>query len=156
MDPLRKDLPRILEGLHTIIVGTRDENLIPACTLAAALAADEEGRVTVYVSEASGQAIAANVRANGAVAVVAEYIATHRTVQVKGTCVEIRAAREDERAFIEGNQERFFEDVALIGAPAHVRRRRRWPCHAITFQAAEIFEQTPGPRAGLPFEPSPS
>jgi hypothetical protein len=154
MDPLGKDLPKILEGLHAIVIGTRDANRVPSAALGAALSAGEDGRVTVYVPEVAGAATVANAASEGVIAVAAEYIATHRTVQVKGNVLEIRDAREDERELVERMQNAFFDDVALIGAPAHVRRRRRWPCHAITFQAREVYEQTPGPRAGLPFAPA--
>ena len=151
MDPLRKDLPGILDGLHAIVVGTRDAGHVPAAALGAALVADEEGRVTVYLPEVAAARTIANAAEAGSIAVAAEFIPTHRTVQVKGKVLEIREAREDERALVERMQGEFFDDVALIGAPAHVRRRLRWPCRAITFQAEEVYEQTPGPRAGLPF-----
>jgi len=153
---LGRDLPRILEGLNAIGIGTRDQELVPATTLAAGVHADGEGHLTVYVPEVTGARIFANVAANGAVAVVLEYIPTHRTVQVKGTCLEMREAREDERETVERIQGAFFDDVMMIGAPSDVRRRLRWPCRAITIDVTEVYEQTPGPRAGLPFGAPPS
>jgi hypothetical protein len=156
VDALRRDLPRILESLSAIAVGTRDDGLVPACTLAAGAQASEDGRVTIYIPEAIGTAIFANVAANGAVAVVLEHIPTHRSVQVKGRCVEMRVAREDERDIVEKSQAAFFDVVELIGAPSAVRRRRRWPCRAITIEVTDVFEQTPGPRAGAPYENPPS
>jgi len=144
------DLARLIEGLSAIAIGSRDQELVPACTLAVGAQADDAGRLTVYVPDAIGAAIFRNVEANGRVAVVMEHIPTHRTVQVKGRCLEMRPAREDERPIVERSQAQFLEVVALIGAPAHAARRRRWPCRAITFSVDEVYEQTPGPRAGLP------
>jgi hypothetical protein len=142
----------MLEGLSAIVVASRDDDFVPACTLASAVHADGEGRATVYVPEVNGGPVFANVERSGAVAVVMEHIPTHRCVQIKGTCLEMRPAREDERPLIEAIQQAFFADVRVFGASSHVMRRNRWPCRAITFTVAEVFEQTPGPRAGLPVE----
>ena len=120
MNSLTKELPRLLDGLSAIVVGTRNAELVPACILAVGIAADEEGHATVFIPEATGGAVFDNVEANGQIAVVLEHIPTHRTLQLKGTSIEVRPAREDERGVVEKSQAAFFQDVGVIGAPAHV------------------------------------
>ena len=154
MERIRGELPRLLDGLTAVVVGTRDAALVPACVQAVGLAADASGRVTVYIPEATGEACFANIEANGAVAVAMEKVLTHRTVQVKGRCIEMRPAGPDEREVVERCMSSFFDDVAMAGAPRPIlMKKNRWPCRAVTLDVTEIFEQTPGPRAGLPFEP---
>ena len=149
MERIRGELPRILEGLSVIAVGTRNADFVPSCVHAAGIAFDASGRMTVFVPEASGAESLANISSNGAIAVVFEKPMTHRTVQVKGRCVEMRAADEADRAAVEGWADRFAEDVIAVGAPIpHARRLRRWPCRAVTLEVTDVFEQSPGPHAG--------
>lgn len=143
-----------LEGLAAVHVGTRDAALRADEVMAAAALLDPDGkRLTVYLPVAtSGQSLA-NLRDNGAVAVVLSQPLTHRTVQLKGRVETIRAAREDEREAVERHAAGFDAEVEAIGLPpAVVRRRAKWPCHAVTFVVVEAYEQTPGPRAGEPIE----
>jgi hypothetical protein len=147
-----ESLPRILAGHDAVAVGTRDAALRPACALASGVAFPGVGRVTVYVAEAAGAETLANLEANGAIAVAFEEILSHHTVQVKGRVLEIRPAADGERALVEKSIEGFFRQVEAVGAaPGVVRRRRRWPCRAVTFEVTDVFEQTPGPKAGTPF-----
>ncbi len=137
---------------EAIAVGTRDAALRPACTMAVAVAFPASRRVTVYVPEATAARTLADLEANGAIAVVFEEILTHHTVQLKGRVDEIRPARDDERELVERSVGGFFAQIeAAGGSPSIVRKRRRWPCRAVTFAVTDVFEQTPGPKAGTPF-----
>jgi hypothetical protein len=147
-----ENLPRILAGHDAVVVGTRDAALRPSCAMALGVAFPGGGRVTVYVSEAAGPETFANLEANGMIAVVFEEILSHHTVQVKGRVLEIRPAEEAERPLVEEAIAGFFRQVEAVGAaPGVVRRVRRWPCRAVTFEVTDVFEQTPGPKAGTPF-----
>ena len=123
--------------------------------MGAAAAFDAEGRrLTVYLPVATSQTSLANLRDNGAIAVVLSQPLTHRTVQLKGRAEEIRPAREDEREEVLAFAAAFDAEVETIGLPpAMVRRRTKWPCHAVTLAVSEAWEQTPGPRAGEPLAP---
>ncbi len=153
MKPALPDLPRLLAGHDAVVVGARDAALRPACALAAGVAfSDEPGRVTAFLPEATSEAVLACLGENGQIAVVFEEILSHHTIQLKGRVVAMRPAAEDERAVVEKAVEGFFRQVEAVGgAPGVVRRRRRWPCRAVTFEVSDVFEQTPGPRAGNPF-----
>jgi len=146
------DLGPLLEGLVAIHVATRDAALAPDEVMAATALLDAEGkRLTVYLPVATSATSLANLRENGALAVVLSQPLTHRTVQLKGRAETIRPARDDEREAVERGAAGFDAEVEAIGLPpAVVRRRAKWPCHAVTFVVAEAYEQTPGPRAGEP------
>ena len=155
MESVLETLPRILAGHDAIVVGTRDAALRPACCLAVGVSFPGEGRATVYVPEATGPRTFADLEANGMIAAVFEEILTHHTIQLKGRVTEMRPAAEDERALVERTVGGFSAQVeAFGGPPGAVRRRRRWPCRAVTFAVSDVFEQTPGPKAGTPFEGS--
>lgn len=153
MRPDLPDLPRLLAGHDAVVVGGRDAALRPACGLAAGVTfGGEPGRVTAYLPEATSADLLACLEENGRIAVVFEEILSHHTIQLKGEVVEMRPASEEERPAVEQALEGFFRQVEAIGgAPGVVRRRRRWPCRAVTFAVTDVFEQTPGPRAGNPF-----
>lgn len=133
-------------------VATRDASLVPDEVMGAAALFDARGRrLTVYLPVTTSATSLANLRDNGAIAVVLSQPLTHRTVQLKGRAEEIRPAREDEREAVLAFAAAFDAEVETIGLPPEVvRRRTRWPCHAVTFLVSEAWEQTPGPRAGEP------
>jgi hypothetical protein len=147
-----ENLAALLEGLVAVHVATRDTALVPDEVMAAAALPSADGRcLTVYLPVATSETSLANLRENGALAVVLSQPLTHRTVQLKGRAETIRPARDDEREAVERCAAGFDAEVEAIGLPpAVVRRRAKWPCHAVTFVVAEAYEQTPGPRAGEP------
>lgn len=147
-----ENLASLLEGLVAVHVATRDAALVPDEVMGAAALLEPDGRrLTVYLPVATSATSLANLRENGAIAVVLSEPLTHRTLQLKGRAGSIRPAREDEREAVERRAAGFDAQVVAIGLPpGAVRRRTRWPCHAVTFEVAELYEQTPGPRAGEP------
>lgn len=149
-----ENLASLLEGLVAVHVATRDASLVPDEVMGAAAILEPDGSLlTVYVPVATSATCLANLRENGAIAVVLSEPLTHRTLQLKGRATSIRPAREDEREAVERHAAGFDAQVVAIGLPpAAVRRRTRWPCHAVTFPVAGVYEQTPGPRAGEPLD----
>lgn len=150
-----ENIARELPALAAIHVATRDAALVPDEVMAAAARLSEDGcRLTVYLPDATSASSLANLRENGAIAVVLSEPLTHRTVQLKGKAGEIRPAREDEREAVLLHAASFDAQVETIGLPpAVVRRRAKWPCHAVTFEVGGAWEQTPGPGAGSPLAP---
>ena len=150
-----RDLARRIEGLAAIHVATRDASLVPDEVMASAAHLSEDGgRLTVYLPVATSATSVANLRENGAIAVALSEPLTHRTVQLKGRAGEIRPARDDEREAVLRHAASFDAQVEAIGLPpAVVRRRTKWPCHAVTFEVDGAWEQTPGPHAGAPLSP---
>ena len=150
-----ENVARELEELAAIHVATRDGSLVPDEAMASAARLSEDGgRLTVYLPDATSGASLSNLRENGAIAVVLSAPLTHRTVQLKGKVEGIRPAREAEREAVLRHAASFDAQVEAIGLPPEVvRRRAKWPCHAVTFEVAGAWEQTPGPGAGEPLAP---
>lgn len=153
VENVRKNLAALLKDLSVVAIGTRDAGMRPECVLTAGVTlGPSPGRLTVWVPETGGERTFANLAENGSVAVVLEEAGTHRTVQVKGRCVEVRPATEADREAVQAASEAFGRQLMAVGLPAPVvRRRRTWPCRAVVVDAGEVFEQTPGPDAGCPF-----
>lgn len=146
------DLAPLLAGLVAVHVGTRDAGLRADTVIGAAAILEADGkRLTVFLPVATSETSLENLLENGAIAVVLSQPLTDRTVQLKGRAETIRPAREDEREAALRHAAAFDAEAEAIGLPpAAVRRRAKWPCHAVTFAVAEAYEQTPGARAGEP------
>jgi hypothetical protein len=141
----------MLAGVATI-VATRDDRMRPSLQRGWALAVSEDGReVTVCVSAAPGSRIRDNLESNGAVAITCSRPTTYRTVQVKGKVVGIRDPTAEQRADAEAHADAFSREVEELGLPPGTGRRMfDTDLVAVTIAAAELYDQTPGPRAGAP------
>ena len=70
------------------------------------------------------------------------------TVQVKGRSSRSGRRPTNERASSSGASGILPAVEAGRCAAAVLTKKNRWPCRAVTFDVTEVFEQTPGPRAG--------
>jgi hypothetical protein len=137
------------EGL-AIHIGTRNEHLEPNGARGIAVTVDDDGtRVVVYVSKIAAERLLADLRSNGRAAVVFCRPTDDRACQVKGVFVSVRQARTAERALMTRQWEGFVRQLGQIGIPpATVQSWATWPAVAITLRVTELFDQTPGPKAG--------
>lgn len=136
----------------SVYVGTVDAEGFPSvCRAVAVSAKDDLSTVTVYVPVATGQESIANIATTRRVAVGCTYPLDNTSIQLKGTTAGVRMAREDERALLEERIEQFAATLDLVGLPPHITRKlAHWPAFAVELTVEEIFDQTPGPRAGSP------
>jgi hypothetical protein len=105
----------------------------------------------VYLPCANAKRTVENLLATRRIAVTLAKPPTHRTVQLKGELLHIGQATEADRTEIERLFATFLDDLAYIGVPrALIVRTNRWPCWSVDFSVVDVFEQTPGPRAGKP------
>jgi hypothetical protein len=148
---LKTRLPEYLEPRVSIIVGTVSAERMPACCRAIAIRADDELSVfTVYVPVATSEETIANVASTRRIAVVCSRPLTHSTVQIEGTVREVRLAPEGERAFVSGRLAAFADELGDLGFPrGNIASLAHWPAFAIELAAEELYEQTPGPDAGI-------
>ena len=143
------ELAGFLASGVSVLLGSRDGRLIPECARATGVDVLPGGEeIVVFLPVAIGAATIANLRAHPRLAVTFSRI-DHRSFQVKGTVVEIRAASEAERPRVE----RYLADLARswgsLGQPPQITLRlAHWPCHAIRLRIEKLFDQTPGPGAG--------
>lgn len=155
---LSAELARFIEAGVAIQVGTRDTCLFPEAVRGIG-ARVEHGRseVTAFVPEATGARTFANVLENGRVALCFSRIEDHRTIQLKGRCVELRPALESERELVDRYRRAFAEALAAVGLPLRLTFRiAHWPCRALRMTVESSFVQTPGPGAGEPLTLDPS
>lgn len=110
-------------------------------------------RVSVYLPLSTASRSIANLVANGRLALVCSNPTNHDTVQIKGDVVEARIASETDRSYVNAWQEGFVEGLSTVGMPrALTRSIRTWPAFCVVVDVTEIYEQTPGPRAGARVE----
>jgi hypothetical protein len=144
---------RLQKGLEpgvSVIVGSVDALGNPACCRAVGLKTEDDlATVTVFVPTATGQETVANVAATRRLAVVTTHPISHCATQLKGTIESTRLARSDEEAFISEHFGSFGGVLNAIGYPPRLTRAVvRWPAFALVMRVEEIYEQSPGPKAG--------
>ncbi len=139
------------EGM-SVIVGTVSPDGLPAgCRAICATSADDLKTMTVYVPMATSREVVANVATTRRLAVVGSYPPDHSTMQVKGTTTNVRLAHDSEQELLRLRLDRFADVLHLLGVPRRmVRSMSYWPAFAIDMNVEEVFEQTPGPKAGTP------
>jgi len=141
---------RCLDGGMSILLGSVDAKGRPSCCRGIAVtSADGCASVTVYVSMAVSQETIANIATTRRMAVVASHPIDHCSIQLKGTARTARLAREDEQPLVRSRLEQFGAILDTIGIPRSLTSCiAYWPAFAIDLDVDEIYEQTPGPRAG--------
>ena len=133
-----------------IYIGTRNAALEPSGARALGARVERDGaHLVVYVADAAVPRILPDLESNGLAAVTFGRPVDERAIQVKGTFVAARPAREDERPALDAQWDNFSRTLEMIGVPREARSAwPRWPATAITLKPTAIFEQTPGPSAG--------
>jgi hypothetical protein len=134
----------------SLYAGTVGVDGMPAGCRAVALTTDEsQSTLTVYVPMATSRDLVAGVAATKKLAVVAAYPPDHSAIQLKGTTTSVRLANDDERALLQDRVDGFAEELHRLGYSLRaVRSINHWPAFAIEMKVEEIFDQTPGPKAG--------
>jgi hypothetical protein len=80
---------------------------------------------------------------------VATHPLDHHSLQFKGRAAVVRLARDDEASVVRRGFNGFAELLNDIGIPPRVTNAvTRWPAFAIEMQVQEVYDQTPGPKAG--------
>jgi hypothetical protein len=137
------------EGLG-IYVATRNASLEPNGAHGVAALVDDAGaHLTVFVPAVAAARLLPDLQANGQVAVSFGRPTDNRACQVKGTVIDTRDARDDERSVVDAQCDGYVRSIENIGISRAVTREwTRWPTVAITLKATAVFNQSPGPSAG--------
>ena len=145
------ELAAFLQSGLSMVVGTRDADLRPEVARAVGLRVEADGtEATVFIPVATGAETRANLETNRRIALTCSRPADHRTLQLKGGVLEIREADERDRAAVERYRQDLTGVLGFVGVPPRLTGRlQAWPCHAVRFRVEAIFQQTPGPDAGV-------
>jgi len=137
-------------GGVSVIVGTVDADGIPTCCRGIAIASkDDFDTVTVYVPSATAQETVANVATTRRVAISCSHPLSHESVQIKGLTRGVRLAPAGDEPFVQASLDEFGAVLEQIGLPLRVTRSvAHWPAFAIDVSVEQVFDQTPGPKAG--------
>jgi hypothetical protein len=138
------------DGGTSVLVGSADSSAVPACCRGIAVSTDGTlARATVYVPVATSRDVIANAATTKKLAVMITRVVEHVGVQLKGTVEAIRMAADDEAPFVRRRLQEFAEVLDEIGLPRRVFLSvNHWPAFAVEITVEEVFDQTPGPRAG--------
>jgi hypothetical protein len=141
---------RCLEPGLSIIVGAVDAEGIPSCCRSYAIKSDDDlETLTVYLPVATSHDAIRSLATTKKLAVAATQPMESSATQLKGTTIETRLARDEEAAFVNERLEAFADMLMGFGVPRRLTRTAvHWPAFAITIRVEEIYEQTPGPKAG--------
>lgn len=143
-----------LEGGISVLVATADANGIPSCCRGIAVRPGEGFEtLTVYVPVATAHETLANVATTHRIAVSFTQPLPHNSIQVKGLSRGVRMASDAEQPFVREELDKFAGQLDAIGLPRRITRSiTHWPAFAIDMSVEEVFDQTPGPKAGVPFK----
>lgn len=153
---LTAEVASFLESGLVLFVATRDAALLPSGAPAAGLRVGPDGRhVTVFLPVRPAARVIEDLRANGELAVTASRPIDYRTLQLKGRVVRLGPAPEEDAAFVRAYRASFAAQLGKVGwVPAQANGIVSWPCVAAELAVRELFEQTPGPRAGARLDPA--
>lgn len=136
----------------SISVAARDANNRPLIARASGIDVSPDRRqVIVYLCQTNAGPVLQGLRDNGMLALVATRPTTHAALQVKGRVSAIRATTDADRTAMEAYQLSFIAELGHIGYSAPLIRAlldSGDECVAVHFEPAQIFNQTPGPKAG--------
>jgi len=142
-----------LAGRRSIIVASRDAANRPSLMRAvgARLSAKRD-EVTVLLARSQSVQLLADLDASGAIAVVFSEPTTHRTLQLKGGDVRVEVPTADDLALLAPYADDFATELAAIGIEQEKARALiaadPGDVVAVRFSPQEIYDQTPGPKAG--------
>jgi hypothetical protein len=139
-----------LSGGKSIVVGTRDAQLVPECTRAVGLrVAADRRHVQLLLPEATAARCQQNLRDNGRIAITVGNPLDHRTLQLKGQLTALGPASEEDALFVREYVAQLAQVLEVIGIPEHlIARVNCLPCARAEVRVDEIYLQTPGPGAG--------
>ena len=148
---LSAELVEFVESGVSLLCGTRDVQLRPDCCRAVgAIVGRDRASVTLLLNPLTAKRTLANLAGGGPVAMTASRPIDYRTIQVKGTASPPRPATETEQMIAQRYLAAFTEALYLVGLQrAVVRRLRVAPAVAIELAITDVFQQTPGPQAGV-------
>jgi hypothetical protein len=139
----------------SISIATCSRFNMPSTVRATGCRVSQDGsKVTVFVSATQGIQVLADIRDNGAIAVVFSEPSTHRAVQLKGKNASVSGIEDGDFRIVDTYRDAFVRELTPLGfdelliytllscPPADLV--------ALSFTPCAAYSQTPGPKAGAP------
>jgi hypothetical protein len=151
-----RELKSFLEGGLSVVVGTRDADMVPEVTRAWGLLVSKDRKsISLCVPLATSHETLDNLAGNGQMTVCCSLPTSYRTVQLKGKGLKTAHPSREDLAAVERHREAFGRLNKRIGIP-HQQSEIFWRRELETspaliklrFIPEQIFDQTPGPDAG--------
>jgi hypothetical protein len=147
--PIDAELAAFLTSGVAIMAATRNGDLRPEIARGWGPGPSEDGtRLALCLIAPPGSVTRANIEENGSIAVNCTRPSTYRAVQIKGRAIEVRQPAEPDWVRARQHADAFTADTAKVGAPAPSAHYIQAVDLAVTIEAYEIYDQTPGPAAG--------
>ena len=133
------------------IVASRNDDMRPEIARGWAPELNQEAAIaSICVGAARGSRMDSNLRSNGAIALTMSHPANYRGIQAKGRVSEITGPSAAQLERVEAHVAAFAADVEPLGlSEENLRRLLLAELIAVTFEVHELYDQTPGPRAGV-------
>jgi hypothetical protein len=148
---LDRDAVAFVQGGVAVGVGTRDDELRPSYTRAWGPGVSEDGRrLALCVIAGWGSTTRENIEGNGAIAAVFNPPTAGRALQLKGVVLDSGEPAVGQLERAERHFGVFADEAEQVGASRDNARRLFVSADflAVTFSIDEVFDQTPGQRAG--------
>ncbi|EMY76429.1 hypothetical protein LEP1GSC060_0262 [Leptospira weilii serovar Ranarum str. ICFT] len=141
-----------LVGPLSISIATRDAELKPHFARAFGIRMSEDQKhMTVMVPKIIAAPCLKDIENNKLIAATVAHMANFKTRQYKGTVQEIKDCTESDYELMKTVREAGAENSALFFGPKAGEGWRKYvihPAFAITFELSELFDQSPGIKAG--------
>lgn len=152
---LTDEAVELFERGSALIVGLVGPDGAPLATRAWGMRVHPD-RTTARVLVTARDVAAADIanHPGGELTVTGACVATLRSAQAKGTVVAVLPPDATDAACMQGYTDRLVEDVSTVdGIPRYlVERLVPDAVLACEVELREVYDQTPGPRAGAPLE----
>jgi hypothetical protein len=138
-----------------LIVGTVGADAVPHATRGWGLTVLDAGIGEIrLLLDADDDQARANLAETGAIAITATDVPTLRSLQMKGTCVEIAPASDVDAERSARYRDLFFGDIEATERTPRELPERLAPRALVgcAVRVDELFDQTPGPAAGTPMQ----
>lgn len=166
--PRRKSDPSLLDAAQAEFLGgpvainaaSHDADRMPSITRCFGCKVSSDRReVVVFLSEPRSRAILRDLAAGAPIAVVFSRPKTHATLQLKGTRARIQPLAPGDREIMLASGAAFSAEIMALGYAEAFSRALMAPAAdpavGVAFTPDAVFEQTPGPKAGMRLEPKP-
>ncbi|MBM9501835.1 hypothetical protein JWG44_16390 [Leptospira sp. 201903071] len=141
-----------MNGPLSISIATRNSNLKPHFARAFGIRWNEEQRlITVLVPKVVAQTCLEDIQDNGLIATTVAHMSSFKTRQFKGTVQQINECSDADYELMQKIREAGSETSKMFFGPNAGEGWGKYilkPAVAITFELSELFEQSPGAKAG--------